>query len=136
MSLHEDLAGALRLIGREELATLLGVAELTEEVRAMAVSVDQLVSDFEQYKTDVDTKLSELSDALDAAMAQQGGIPLEVQQKLDELDATVAAADQALTAAKQQGVSAPSGTAGTAPQEGSTAGNVATQAEGTGMTTA
>jgi hypothetical protein len=135
MPLHEELAAALRLLGREELAELLGVRLILEEVRRMAVSVDQLVADFETYHQDVSNKLDELKAELDAALANEGGIPAEVQAKLDELDAAVQTADQSLTAAREQGVEAPAGTRGVAPQAGTLAGQVATQPAGTGMTT-
>lgn len=61
-------------------------------------TVDQLASDFTKYQADVTTALSELKTELATALAAQGGVPADVQAKLDALDSAVTAADTSLTA--------------------------------------
>jgi hypothetical protein len=66
-------------------------------------TVEQVQNDFAAYRNDVTTALSglqatanDLRDQLAAALQNQGGVPAEVQAKLDELDGQIGAADAAL----------------------------------------
>lgn len=82
-----------------EVLELLGIAEIIKEIRRMTVNVDALKADFEQLRTDLNTKLTELRDAI----AAQGTIPADVQEKLDALDQEINAADLDVKAPEQTG---------------------------------
>lgn len=86
------------------IAERLAAIETNQE--QIMTDVDQLVTDFTTFKGDVTTALDglkatveELKAELAAALANQGGIPPEVQAKLDALDQDVLAADTAVKAA-------------------------------------
>lgn len=59
-------------------------------------TVDQLAQDFATYQTDVQTDFDELKAQI--AASNPGGIPADVQAKIDALDATINAADVAAKA--------------------------------------
>lgn len=113
MSAEQAFLVALRTRAAEVLE-LLGIAEILKEIRRMAVNVDALKADFEQLRTDLNTKLAELRDAI----AAQGTIPADVQAKLDALDEEINAADLSVKAPE----------AGTAPGSPEPAGAASGQA--------
>jgi uncharacterized coiled-coil protein SlyX len=98
MSAEQAFLADLRTRAAEVLE-LLGIAKILKEIHRMAINVDALKADFEQLRTDLNTKLAELRDAI----AAQGTIPADVQAKLDALDEEINAADLSVKAPEQTG---------------------------------
>jgi hypothetical protein len=56
-------------------------------------TIDQLTTDFAKFAGDVTTAVDDLKTELASALAARGGVPTDVQTKLDALDAAVQSAD-------------------------------------------
>jgi uncharacterized protein YoxC len=75
---------------------LMAIHHSLEQIMA---DIDGLTADFQKFAADVTTAVDELKTELTAALAAQGGVPADVQTKMDALDATVQAADAILNPA-------------------------------------
>ena len=71
------------------------------EEETIVADIEQLTADFDQYKTDVTSAFARLQASLDAALANQGGVPADVQAQMDALDTAIQGADAEANAEDQ-----------------------------------
>lgn len=95
---------------------------LIEQGEKIMATAQEVHADFDQYKTDVTAAFARLQASLDAALANQGGIPADVQAELDATDAAIKGADadanaEDPAAPPADGGDAPVGGSGDAPAE-------------------
>lgn len=96
---HADILEAILHIQEYIVST---VEQIQTDFTAYQADVTSALSDLQASVSDLQTTANDLRDQLAAALAQQGGIPTDVQAKLDELDGQITAADTALKAVPAQ----------------------------------